>query len=145
MGTLDSLVALSDTLAKDDQFAEQLVKNLGNQLANLLNNVKDRIVESLQVDGRTLQNYLSSFRWDSAKFNVNLKSADALREDINKVRVVWAMVWSRVVGCCIACDATRLVTPPPPTPPLGVQVFCHSLIIALQQCSSHRALRVRSA
>lgn len=84
VGTLDSLVALSDTLAKDDQFAEQLVKNLGNQLANLLNNVKDRIVESLQVDGRTLQNYLSSFRWDSAKFNVNLKSADALREDINK-------------------------------------------------------------
>jgi len=84
VGTLDSLVQLSDTLAKDDHFAEQLTKNLGNQLSNLLNNVKDRLVESLQVDGRTLQNYLSSFRWDSAKFNVNLKSADSLREDINK-------------------------------------------------------------
>ena len=86
VGTLDSLVQLSDTLAKDDHFAEQLTKGLGNQLSSLLNNVKDRLVESLQVDGRTLQNYLSSFRWDSAKFNVNLKSADSLREDINKVR-----------------------------------------------------------
>jgi len=84
VGTLDSLVQLSDTLAKDDHFAEQLTKGLGNQLSSLLNNVKDRLVESLQVDGRTLQNYLSSFRWDSAKFNVNLKSADSLREDINK-------------------------------------------------------------
>lgn len=83
VGTLDTLVALSDQLARDDGFAEQLTRKLAYQLDQLLNGQKDKLLESLQPNGRTLQGYISSFRWDSAKFNTAL-SADALRKDINK-------------------------------------------------------------
>lgn len=83
VGTLDTLVALSDQLLRDDSFAEQLTRRLAQQLDTLLEGRKDKLLESLQPNGRTLSGYLSSFRWDSAKFNTAL-SADALRKDINK-------------------------------------------------------------
>lgn len=83
VGTLDTLVALSDQLTKDDYYAEQLTKRLSSQLENLLENSKDKLLECLQANDSTLQRYLERFRWDTAKFNVALQ-ADSLRQDINR-------------------------------------------------------------
>jgi len=83
VGTLDSLVSLSESLQKDDTFGEQLTRKLGSQLGQLLNNESTKLFESLNADGKVLQAYLGTFRWDSAKYNTAL-SADALRLDMNK-------------------------------------------------------------
>ena len=83
VGTLDTLVALSDRLVKDDQFAEGLCRKLANQMNQLVDRNKDKMLEMLQANGRPLPGYVEQFRWDAAKFNTAL-SADALRQDINK-------------------------------------------------------------
>lgn len=83
VGTLDTLVALSDRLIKDDLFAEGLCRKLAHQMNQLVDRNKDKMLEMLQANGRPLQGYVEQFRWDAAKFNTTL-SADALRQDINK-------------------------------------------------------------
>lgn len=83
VGTLDTLVALSDALVKDDTFGERLTRKLSTNMNNLVDGNKDKMLDLLQANGRTLQGYVEQFRWDSAKFNTAL-SADALRQDINK-------------------------------------------------------------
>jgi len=83
VGTLDTLVALSDALVKDDTFGERLTRKLSHTMSNLVDGNKDKMLDLLQANGRTLQGYVEQFRWDSAKFNTAL-SADALRQDINK-------------------------------------------------------------
>lgn len=83
VGTLDTLVALSDALVKDDTFGERLTRKLSHTMSGLVEHNKDKMLDLLQANGRTLQGYVEQFRWDSAKFNTAL-SADALRQDINK-------------------------------------------------------------
>jgi hypothetical protein len=55
VGTLDTLVALSDRLIKDDLFAEGLCRKLAHQMNQLVDRNKDKMLEMLQANGRPLQ------------------------------------------------------------------------------------------
>lgn len=70
-------------MTRDDISAESLTRKLVQHLKNLLKNA-DKLTESLVVEGRTPDGYMKSFKWDGAKFNMNLSVAEILR-DINKV------------------------------------------------------------
>lgn len=70
VGTLDQLVGLSDDLVKLDGFAENSIKKLVNYFNDVLEEQKDKLFESLQVQGKDMVQYLTKFQWDSAKYPV---------------------------------------------------------------------------
>jgi len=79
VGTLDSLMALSDELAKKDIFVDNVVKKIARQLVELYveaqstqkekKSGKDKI--QLMVNNVNLDTYLRQFQWDEAKYKRN--------------------------------------------------------------------------
>jgi len=68
VGTLDSLMMLSDDLAKIDAFVENTTKKIVRQLTDI--DKKPEKGESLTVSGTAIDTYLTHFRWDEAKYPV---------------------------------------------------------------------------
>jgi V-type H+-transporting ATPase subunit C len=66
VGTLDSLMALSDELNKVDTYVEIATRKIATQLFDLLD-TKDKY-EALSVNNNTLETYLTFFKWDEAKY-----------------------------------------------------------------------------
>eukprot|EP00037_Helgoeca_nana_P009002 m.79294 g.79294 ORF g.79294 m.79294 type:complete len:390 (+) comp19286_c0_seq1:110-1279(+) len=90
VGTLDSLMKESDTLASNDTYCEMLVRKIATQIASLYgqeskHTAADRIEEALQANGKTMAGYLQAFRWDGAKFNVNTNLSELAKDVLTKV------------------------------------------------------------
>jgi len=71
VGTLDSLMSLSDELHKVDNQVENIVKKIANQLFDLLDTNKDANTnkyDSLTVNNSNIDTYLTFFLWDEAKY-----------------------------------------------------------------------------
>jgi V-type H+-transporting ATPase subunit C len=71
VGTLDTLVGLSDQLQKLDPFVENVVRKMAQYMADILGDeVKERLAENLLVGPNKLpmENFLTRFTWDGAKF-----------------------------------------------------------------------------
>lgn len=71
VGTLDVLVALSDDLAKLDMYVEGVVRKIGGYMGEVMEGEKDKLKESLLVNGYSMAAYLSRFQWDLAKYSTN--------------------------------------------------------------------------
>lgn len=71
VGTLDTLMNLSDELQKVDMFVEGVTKKIANQLSEVLD-AKPEGNESLTVNNNSIDNYLTFFRWDETKFSISL-------------------------------------------------------------------------
>ena len=77
VGTLDSLVELSDVLQRQDQYIEAVVRKLVSYLIEILETQADSLEDHLMVANRTAYRaYLEHFTWDFAKYPVqqSLKS-----------------------------------------------------------------------
>eukprot|EP00035_Acanthoeca_spectabilis_P020059 m.430947 g.430947 ORF g.430947 m.430947 type:complete len:480 (-) comp17236_c0_seq1:123-1562(-) len=90
VGTLDTLMKESDKLGQNDTYCEMMVRKIANQIASLYNmeskhTAADRIQEALQANGKTMEGYLQSFRWDGAKFNVNTNLTELAKDVVTKV------------------------------------------------------------
>lgn len=72
VGTLDSLIAVADTAARDDRMVEATTDRVLRQYRDL---VKDDGAVPL-IEGEPVSSYMSLFEWDEAKFN----SADSLSD-----------------------------------------------------------------
>jgi len=73
VGTLDSLVALSDDLARLDMFCESVTKKLTQFFYHdVLDNDRNRLLENLVVgsNGADPIRYITEFQWDLAKYPV---------------------------------------------------------------------------
>lgn len=68
VGTLDTLVGLSDDLGKLDVIVEGVVRKVANYFAEVLEEKQDKVLENLQVNGHEPANYLKKFQWDGAKY-----------------------------------------------------------------------------
>jgi len=69
VGTLDSLMALSDELNKVDLTVENTTRKIANQLFDVLDpNQGSSKYESLTVANNNIDTYLTFFKWDEAKF-----------------------------------------------------------------------------
>lgn len=68
VGTLDTLVALSEELTKHDTYIEGLLRKVVVSLLDVLDGERDKLKENLLVGGGTAGAYLSRFSWDAAKF-----------------------------------------------------------------------------
>ncbi|KAK4414102.1 V-type proton ATPase subunit C [Sesamum alatum] len=67
VGTLDSLLALSDDLLKANSFIEGVSHKIRRQIEEL-ERVSGVVSSSLTVDGVPVDSYLTRFAWDDAKY-----------------------------------------------------------------------------
>jgi len=84
VGTLDSLVVLSDELGKYDQTYENTVLKMVDTLRNCFASTPnpDSYKENLVVNGKPVDVYLRSFSWNSMKYRPD-KSLREILETIN--------------------------------------------------------------
>lgn len=69
VGTLDTLMALSDELNKVDLIVENATRKIAQQLMDLVDaGSKNEKVESLLVNNNNVETYLTFFRWEEAKY-----------------------------------------------------------------------------
>jgi len=67
VGTLDTLMTLSDDLHKVDTMVENATRKIAYQLYDLVD-AKDQKSEALSVNNNNMDAYLTFFRWEEAKF-----------------------------------------------------------------------------
>jgi len=72
VGTLDSLMAMSDELVKVDHMVEHTAKKIGTQIFSLSENKHEPGTIFLSIGGKKLDLYLRDFTWDTAKYSVRL-------------------------------------------------------------------------
>lgn len=65
VGTLDSLIAVSDAISRDDRSLESTVERVFRQVCEL---VPTTDLKTLLVDGVDVFEYVTDFEWDQAKF-----------------------------------------------------------------------------
>ncbi|XP_005655333.1 V-type proton ATPase subunit C 2 isoform X4 [Sus scrofa] len=70
VGTLDSLVGLSDELGKLDAFAESLIKRMAQSVVEVMEDAKGKVQENLLANGADLTSFVTHFEWDMAKYPV---------------------------------------------------------------------------
>ncbi|XP_008063729.1 V-type proton ATPase subunit C 2 isoform X2 [Carlito syrichta] len=68
VGTLDSLVGLSDELGKLDTFAESLIKKMAQSVVEVMEDSKGKVQENLLANGVDLTSFVTHFEWDMAKY-----------------------------------------------------------------------------
>ncbi|XP_032069874.1 V-type proton ATPase subunit C 2 isoform X1 [Thamnophis elegans] len=88
VGTLDTLVGLSDELGKLDSFAESVIKKIGQYIGEVLEDSKDKVQENLLANGVDLISYLTKFEWDMAKYPIKqpLKNiSEGLAKQISQI------------------------------------------------------------
>ncbi|XP_047167566.1 V-type proton ATPase subunit C-like [Vigna umbellata] len=67
VGTLDSLLSLSDDLVKSNNFVEGVSHKIRRQIDDL-ERVSGAVTSSLTVDGVPVDSYLTRFAWDEARY-----------------------------------------------------------------------------
>ncbi|CAH7300917.1 V-type proton ATPase subunit C 2 isoform X4 [Phodopus roborovskii] len=68
VGTLDTLVGLSDELGKLDTFAESLIKRMAQSVVEVMEDSKGKVHENLLANGVDLTSFVTHFEWDMAKY-----------------------------------------------------------------------------
>ncbi|KIK71272.1 hypothetical protein GYMLUDRAFT_33417 [Collybiopsis luxurians FD-317 M1] len=70
-GTLDSLIALSEELPKQDSFFTNTVAKVVDTLRNLLNNDPSKLSQHILVNESSIENYLlGQWRWNEGRYGV---------------------------------------------------------------------------
>ena len=89
VGTLDSLLSLSDDLVKVNTAVEVTVNKIRRQLYELQNDMPDDTARGeITVDGHKPEKYLQSFIWDEAKYPSRRPPKDtvtAIMETVQKL------------------------------------------------------------
>eukprot|EP00210_Caulerpa_lentillifera_P004135 g3941.t1 len=95
VGTLDSLLALSDDMAKFNALIEATVLKLKRQFLELsrldMNRGGDAATAAstgLSIDGQSVQDYLKNFHWEEAKYPSNRP----LKETVEKIQETVAKI-----------------------------------------------------
>eukprot|EP00123_Amoebidium_parasiticum_P019463 comp25884_c0_seq1/m.47043 comp25884_c0_seq1/g.47043 ORF comp25884_c0_seq1/g.47043 comp25884_c0_seq1/m.47043 type:complete len:393 (-) comp25884_c0_seq1:498-1676(-) len=88
VGTLDSLVALSDDLIRLDPLVEQVVKKIAALLQELLQDHPDKLAESLSAEGQNVHEYIRRFQWDVRKYSVKNSTRELVDDIVSKVTAI---------------------------------------------------------
>lgn len=88
VGTLDSLVGLSDELGKVDIFAESLIKRMAQSVVEVMEDAKGKVQENLLANGADLMSFVTHFEWDMAKYPAKqplVSIADTLAKQLAQI------------------------------------------------------------
>jgi len=81
VGTLDTLMALSDELHKVDLSVETTTRKIAQQLIDLVDTGnKNEKTEALTVDNNSAETFLTFFRWNEAKYPANTPLKDLVSQ-----------------------------------------------------------------
>jgi len=72
VGTIDSLLGLSDDLGKLDAHAEGVCQKVANYLSDVLEEHQDKLDHYLRAGEATLSNFMHHFQWNVAKYPTKL-------------------------------------------------------------------------
>lgn len=83
---MDTLIALSEELPKQDAYFTATVAKIVDTLRNLLNNDSSRLAQHVLVEEQTVDDYLlKGWKWNEGRYGVQ-KSLRELVDTLNKVR-----------------------------------------------------------
>ncbi|OUM59267.1 hypothetical protein PIROE2DRAFT_21266 [Piromyces sp. E2] len=88
IGTLDSLVVLSDDLGKYDQAFEGITNKIAENLKSLVHNDVEQWKNNLIVDDKSVDDYLQSFQWNDMKYRTDKslrEICDIIVQDVNSI------------------------------------------------------------
>ncbi|XP_037384424.1 V-type proton ATPase subunit C 2 isoform X3 [Talpa occidentalis] len=68
VGTLNSLIRLSDELGKLDTFAESLIRKTAHSVVEVMEDAKEKVQENLLANGVDLPSFVTHFEWNMAKY-----------------------------------------------------------------------------
>lgn len=88
VGTLDSLVSLSDDLGKMESNAESIALKLSDNLKGLLNQDMEQWKQNLSVNEKTIDQYIKTFQWNSMKYRIDKslrELADSITQEITSI------------------------------------------------------------
>merc|ERR1712137_258141 len=88
VGTLDSLMSMSDELVKIDHTIEVTAKKIGHQIYSLKDNKPEKNSIFLTVGGASLSDYIRRFQWDTAKYSVRLSIHDLTQRFQEQVQAI---------------------------------------------------------
>eukprot|EP01101_Sappina_pedata_P004575 TRINITY_DN1972_c0_g1_i1.p1 TRINITY_DN1972_c0_g1~~TRINITY_DN1972_c0_g1_i1.p1 ORF type:complete len:374 (-),score=182.65 TRINITY_DN1972_c0_g1_i1:170-1291(-) len=86
VGTLDSLMALSDDLVRHDTYIESVTRKIANQIYSLFDSEDSS--QLFSVNGANPDHYISHFKWDEAKFPIKSSCrdiVDSLNQHVSKL------------------------------------------------------------
>ncbi|GFR05623.1 v-type proton ATPase subunit C [Trichonephila clavata] len=83
VGTLDTLVGLTDDLAKLDTYVEGIIRKIVSYMEEVLEDQKEMLSENLHVNNGDVNQYLTRFQWDMAKYPAR-QPLPSIAEIINK-------------------------------------------------------------
>ncbi|KAI8840067.1 ATPase, V1 complex, subunit C [Chytriomyces cf. hyalinus JEL632] len=88
VGTLDTLVVLSDDLVKSDATFESIAVKIGDNLRALLNNDVDQWRNNLSVSDKSIDQFLKAFQWNTMKYRTDKslrELTDLITQEINSI------------------------------------------------------------
>ncbi|KAJ3262918.1 Vacuolar ATP synthase subunit C [Chytriomyces hyalinus] len=88
VGTLDTLVVLSDDLVKSDATFESVAVKIGDNLRALLNNDVDQWRNNLSVSDKSIDQFLKAFQWNTMKYRTDKslrELTDLITQEINSI------------------------------------------------------------
>ncbi|XP_070699037.1 V-type proton ATPase subunit C 1-B [Pempheris klunzingeri] len=83
VGILDSLLSVSDELAKLDTMTESVIKKTHQCMREVMEQSTDKVLENVSANGVDLVTYVTKFQWDKAKYPTALHLS-SLADIINK-------------------------------------------------------------
>ena len=117
VGTLDSLMVLSDDLVKTNQLVEAVVNKLRRQLFDLQSSGPSD--SEVTVDGTAPDDYVKTFKWDQAKYPPRRplqETVQTITETVQKLeddlKVPPALLFPKVCSilCACMCSVTHECT-----------------------------------
>ncbi|KAJ3290785.1 Vacuolar ATP synthase subunit C [Rhizoclosmatium sp. JEL0117] len=91
VGTLDTLVLLSDDLVKADATFESVTMKIGDNLRALLNNDMDQWRNNLSVNEKSIDQYLKAFTWNTMKYRTDKslrELTDLISQEVNSIETL---------------------------------------------------------
>ncbi|KAI9361220.1 ATPase, V1 complex, subunit C [Zopfochytrium polystomum] len=88
VGTLDTLVVLSDDLAKSDAAFEAITVKIGENLRGLLSNDLDQWRNNLTVNEKSIDQYIKTFQWNAMKYRTDKslrELTDTITQEVNSI------------------------------------------------------------
>ena len=91
VGTLDSLMTLSDELVKTDLLAEQIVMKIADSLKMLSNNDISQWKQMLMVGDKNIDTFLENFSWNTMKYRSDktlMELAQSIAAELQQIDTV---------------------------------------------------------
>ncbi|XP_071403142.1 V-type proton ATPase subunit C 1-B-like [Centroberyx affinis] len=88
VGTLDSLLGVSDDLSKLDSLTESVIKRTCQCMREVVEQSYDKVLENALANGVDLVSYVTKFQWDRAKYPTALplrSLADIINKQVSQV------------------------------------------------------------